>query len=158
LSQKFEGTDERLTEEEVQAIVKRYGEGQAGNDTRATVADVAEALQVEPSVVSRILRDVRAADSERDLRDRLANLERENATLKRRAEESVYGDFYPPMHWSRRRMRARGPRIVFAAGLAAMIAIGLSMSGGGRTPFPFWTLMMVAFGVFVVMRLVRRFS
>jgi hypothetical protein len=157
LNQAYEGDGERLSEEEVQAIVRRYGERQGG-DTRATVADVAEALQVEPSVVAKLLHEVRAADSERELRERLDRLEQENETLRRRAEDSEQYDFYPAMYWSRRRWRSRRPRVILAAGLAAMVAIGLSVSGTGRTPFPFWTLLALGLGAFVIIRTLRRFS
>jgi hypothetical protein len=158
VSQRFEDPEVRLTEEEVQAIIKRYGEGQPGGDARSTVGDVAEALQVEPMVVGKLLREVRASDSERELRERLDRLERENESLRRRAEESVHDDFYPAMHWSRRRWRSRRPRILVAASLAAMIAVGLSMNGTGSTPFPFWTLLMIGLGAFVILRTLRRFS
>jgi uncharacterized membrane protein YccC len=159
LSQRFEDNDERLTEEEVQSIVKRYGEKQAGNDTRATVADVAEALQVEPSVVTRILREVRTADSERELKERLDALERENEQLRERAERSDfgYGDFYSSMHWTNsRRMRRRGTRIAVAATMAALIAVGLSMQGGGRTPMPVFAIVATVAVVVLVLRLVSR--
>ena len=117
MTQRFEDpipVEERLTEEEVQSIVKRYGEGQAGGDPRATVADVAEALQVEPAVVTRLLRDIRTADSEKQLKERLESLEKENAELKRRADDSDYGygDFYSSMHWSGRRPLRRRRRSV----------------------------------------------
>jgi hypothetical protein len=156
LSQRFEEPDERLTEDEVQAIIKRYGERQPGGDARSTVADVAEALQVEPSVVSKLLREVRTADSERELRERLDRLERENESLRRRAEESEYDDFYPAMHWSRRRMRARRPAMLMAAAMAAMLAVGISASArGGSTPMPVFGILIVGFAAFVAIRLLR---
>ena len=71
------GPEDRLTDDEVQAIVKRYGESQTGGDIRPTVSDVAEALHVEPSVVARLLSDIRAADSSKDLMVRLESLEQE---------------------------------------------------------------------------------
>jgi hypothetical protein len=158
LNQRFEGSDERLTEEEVQSIVKRYGEGQAGNDTRSTVADVAEALQVEPAVVTRMLREVRTADSERQLKERLDALERENEDLRRRAENSDfgYGDFYSSMHWTNsRRMRSRGRRIGVAMAMAVLIAVGLSALRAGNSPVPALAILATLALVFFVIRAVR---
>lgn len=158
LNQRFEDSDERLTEEEVQAIVKRYGERQSGSDTRATVADVAEALQVEPSVVSRILRDVRTAESEKQIQERLAALERENAELRRRAEESEYEDFYSHAHWARSRRLRGAPRFAIAAMMAAFLAMGLVLQarGGMNTPLPIVAMLLVMGGVFWAVRMIRR--
>lgn len=159
MNQGFEGSDERLTEEEVQSLVKRYGEGQAGNDTRSTVADVAEALQVEPVVVTRMLREVRTADSERQIKERLDALERENEDLRRRAENSDfgYGDFYSSMHWTNsRRMRSRGQRIGIAMAMAVMIAVGISALRAGKTPVPALAILATLALVFFVIRVVSR--
>lgn len=145
-----------MTEEEVQAIVKRYGERQPGGDPRSTVNDVAEALQVDPSVVTKLLREVRAADSERELRERLERLERENESLRRRADESLYDDFYSEMHWSRRRARARRPAAMFAAAMAAMVAVGIMANArGGNTPMPVFGILIAGFAAFVAIRLMR---
>lgn len=159
MSQRFEDEDERLTDEEVQSIVKRYGEKQVGNDTRPTVADVAEALQVEPAVVTRMLREVRTADSEKQLKERLDALEKENEQLRERAENSDfgYGDFYSSMHWTNsRRMRRRGSRFAVAATMAALIAVGLAAQGGGRTPMPMIAIVGIVAVAVVVLRLIRR--
>lgn len=156
MSQRFEDPEERLTEEEVQAIIKRYGERQPEGDSRSTIGDVAEALQVEPSVVNKLLREVRAADSERELRERLERLERENESLRRRADESEFDDFYPAMHWSRRRARARRPAAMFAAAMAAMVAVGIMANArGGSTPMPVFGILFAGFVAFVALRLMR---
>lgn len=158
LSQQFEDAGERLTEEEVQAIVKRYGERQSGGDARSTVADVAEALQVDPSVVTRILRDVRTAESEKQIQERLSALERENAELRKRAEDAEFGEFYPMSHWAyRRRTRRRKPQAI-AALMAVMVAFGVMMQvrGAGVTPFPFIAMVFVMAGVFWAVRSMRR--
>ena len=147
MTQRFEDpipVEERLTEEEVQSIVKRYGEGQAGGDPRARVADVAEALQVEPAVVTRLLRDIRTADSEKQLKERLESLEKENAELKRRADDSDYGygDFYSSMHWSgRRRLRRRSRSFALAAAVAVVAGVALS-SNSSKPAAP--TIVIVA--------------
>ncbi len=159
MNERFEGTYERLTEEEVQSIVKRYGEGQAGNDTRSTVADVAEALQVEPAVVTRMLREVRTAESERQLKERLDALERENDELRRRAEnsDSRFGDFYSSMHWTNsRRMRSRGRRMGVAMAMAMLVVVGIAALRSGNTPVPALAVLATLALMIVVIRVVSR--
>ena len=107
------GSDEPLSEDEVQAIIERYGEGQSGGDGQATVKDVAEALHVEPSVVGRMLSDIRTADSSEQLRERLEALEQENAELRAHADpsEDSWSAFDCCTPWSYR--RGRKPRSRF---------------------------------------------
>jgi len=135
VDEKFEqgglGPEDRLTDEEVQAIVKRYGEGQAGGDGRPTVSDVAEALHVEPSVVARLLSDIRAADSSKELMVRLENLEQENAELRERADKSELAvSAFDNYYGSRRRLRRR-PRSI-AATVCCFVGIILLLNLFGR--------------------------
>ena len=135
MDEKFEqgglGPEDRLTDEEVQAIVKRYGEGQAGGDGRPTVSDVAEALHVEPSVVARLLSDIRAADSSKELMVRLENLEQENAELRERADRSELAvSAFDSYYGSRRRLRRR-PRSI-AATVCCFVGIILLLNLFGR--------------------------
>lgn len=162
MSQRFEDPEERLSDEEVQAIVQRYGERQAGADPRPTVGDVAEALQVEPAVVSRLLRDIRTADSERQLKERLDALERENEELRRRAEDSDFGydGFYSSMHWHHgRHMRRRGRRffVIAMAMSAAMLAAGVATAAGGSSAGVWRVFAVVVVGL-VALRMLRRYN
>ena len=112
MPQEFESfaPDERLTDEEVQAIVKRYGERETASGSGPTVADVAETLQVDPSTVAQMLRDIRQSQSERQLQERLNHLEMENDDLRKRASESYVGDMFSQSHWMFRTVRRRGRR------------------------------------------------
>ncbi|HXH61312.1 MAG TPA: hypothetical protein VNI20_08125 [Fimbriimonadaceae bacterium] len=164
LDQKFRNDqfDDRLSEDEVQAIIKRYGERQAGGDTRPTVTDVAEALQVEPTVVERLLRDIRSSESEKQLKERLDALELENAQLRRRAEESDYGydDFYSSTHWRRRGLYGPRRRIRLAAVMAAVgVAVMLASSSRGGNAGATWAavpLVGMLASFIILMKFMRR--
>lgn len=130
------GPDDRLTDEEVQAIVKRYGESQAGGDIRPTVSDVAEALHVEPSVVARLLSDIRSAESSKDLMVRLESLEQENAELRQRADRSesavmAFDNFYGWRGRVRRRPRSFAATVCCFIGFIFLINLLARGSMGG---------------------------
>ena len=131
------GPEDRLTDDEVQAIVKRYGESQTGGDIRPTVSDVAEALHVEPSVVARLLSDIRAADSSKDLMVRLESLEQENAELRERADRSelavsAFDNYYGSRRRLRRRPRSIAATICCVLGILFLINFFGSVGMGGR--------------------------
>lgn len=144
---------EQLTEKEVEAIIKRYGEAQTGAG-QTSVEDVAEALQVEPHVVERLLHEVRTAETSQQLQDRLSTLERENEQLRKRASHwqgddlSVSGfeswPFYRP-HRKRRMM----------AIMVAMLFAGFIVALSTRVVSSGMMWMLIGAGVFFVMRHLR---
>lgn len=145
---------ERLTDEEVQAIVKRYGERQPGAETGPTVADVAETLGVDADTVARMLREIRGARSEQQLQERLNQLEAENEALRRRADTGLEESFFSRRHWMVRRVRRRRR----AAILAALVAAGFVAAGGPEASFDFglWgPVVLVIAGVLVLSRIMR---
>jgi len=162
LSHKFKRSEdvmnEHLTDEEVEAIIKRYGEAQAGASTQPTVKDVAEALHVDPSVVAKLLEDVRGAKTQEDLQARLDALEEENAELRERAEKSEYATSEMWHDYSERRpwrARRRSPRVVALAGLFVMLFFllrGLSFGGSSMSVLPLIILIGV---LFVFLRLIK---
>ncbi|MCB8933375.1 MAG: transposase [Fimbriimonadaceae bacterium] len=156
MAQEFEQFEpnERLTEEEVQAIVKRYGERQSGEGTGPTVADVAETLGVDSETVGRMLREIRGARTEQQLQERLNRLEAENEALRRRAEDGLEGSFFSSRHWMMRRARRRGR----AGILAAAIAAAFVAAGGPKGAFEFGLagpVVLLAVGALFLWRVFR---
>ena len=76
---------EPVTDEEVHALVHRFGERQTMAQGQPTVADVAEALQVAPVTVAKMLQELRESKDQDEIRQRLDNLEMENTELRERA-------------------------------------------------------------------------
>ena len=163
MSQEFKDREhdatENLTDEEVEAIIKRYGESQSGGDTQPTVKDVAEALHVEPSVVSQILSDVRGAKTQEDLKSRLDSLEAENAELRVKAEKSDYhanemwNDYSGFRPLARARSRS-GPGI--AVILALVFGAMFVFRGAGAISRP-TSMIWILLGVFALVFILRRF-
>lgn len=124
--------NEALTEKEVEAIIKRYGESQTGAG-QTSVEDVAEALQVEAGVVEKLLHEVRTAESSKQLQDRLSALEKENAQLKSRSshwQDEAYGFEGWGFPTRRRRRALRASMIGMAAG-----AILLAFNSGSVSQY-----------------------
>ena len=140
------GSDEPLREDEVQAIIERYGEGQSGGDGQATVKDVAEALHVEPSVIGRMLSDIRTADSSAQLRERLESLEQENAELRARVDPGEDSwtafDCYTPWRFRRRR-KSRNRFAIMMLIVALFVMISPLMRNGPRLGLVGLTLLIL---------------
>lgn len=75
---------EPVTASEVRALVERFGERQAMAQGQPTVQDVAEALQVSPATVSKMLLELRQSKDQDEIKRRLDSLEKENAELRER--------------------------------------------------------------------------
>ncbi|MBS1722101.1 MAG: hypothetical protein JSS66_03730 [Armatimonadetes bacterium] len=148
--------DETLTPEEVSAILSRYGEQQAGEPV-PRLSDVAETLQVDRSVVSQLLRDIRGANTEKQLRERLDRLEREHEELRSRAalSESDVGHMFGTGHWRRRRNRQRREVSLVAIVLTTAIAAVIAQKGGHMPPSE--PAFMALFAVIGIMLFMRRF-
>jgi len=108
--------DTIVTDEEVRALVQRFGERQAMAQGQPTVRDVAEAMQVEPATVQKMLEELRRSKDQDEIKARLDRLERENAELRARTTfEPVYDEDY---------RAARRPRAaILAAAMAGVMAM-----------------------------------
>ena len=161
LSHEFEKPDyesnEHLTDEEVEAIVKRYGESQPGGDMQPTVKDVAEALHVEPGVVSKLLADVRSAKTQEDLKVRLDALEAENTELRERAQKTEFEasemwDCFTPVRAARVRGRGHNVLAFMAFAFGAMLLLRV-LSGSGRPISILGPLLVICAAIFILKRL-----
>lgn len=126
--------DTIVTDEEVRALVQRFGERQAMAQGQPTVNDVAEAMQVEPATVQKMLEELRRSKDQDEIKARLDRLERENAELRARASfEPVYDEDFR----ASRRPRAA----IMAAGMAGVIAVlMMSKMSQGTLGAPFAVL------------------
>ncbi len=155
-NQRFGGAaNETLTHEEVSAILKRYGEQQAG-EGQPRVSDVAEALQVEPSVVSQMLNDIRRSSTEQQLRDRLEQLEREHEELSRRSQASQadFEGLFASGNWARSRYRNRKRASVGAVAVAAILA---SVFASGHRSMPSSSGVWIFVAIALIVLALRRF-
>ena len=146
------GSDEPLSEDEVRAIIERYGEGQSGGDGQATVKDVAEALHVEPSVVGRMLSDIRTAESSAQLRERLEALEQENAELRAHVDpsEDSWSAFDCCTPWRYRRRRRSRSRFVMMMLIVSLFVIVMPLMRGVPRPGMVGLIILILGCVFLV--------
>ena len=124
-----------VTQEEVRALIQRFGERETTASDQATVGDVAEALQLEPTTVGSMLVELRSSKSQRDIRARLDRLEEENAELRQRAEDRA-----GPMSLI---SISDGGRTARMALLAALCFLTVLTVVGGLTREPQWWLGVV---------------
>ena len=73
--------EDRVSSDEVRTLIKRFGEIQA-EESQPSVADVAEALHVEPQTVEIMLAEIRRSKDQEELDKRLDTLERENEQIR----------------------------------------------------------------------------
>ncbi|MBS1709941.1 MAG: hypothetical protein JSS65_14605 [Armatimonadetes bacterium] len=130
---------ETVTDEEVRALVERFGERQAMGKTQTTVLDVAEAMQVEPSTVRQMLDEMRRSKDQDEIKSRLDRLERENAELRARAAnmETGLGWGTGLDDWQGTKMDQRSTLRMLAMVCAisvAMIMMVVAKKGGGASP------------------------
>ena len=139
--------DTVVTDDEVRALVQRFGERQAMAQSQPTVRDVAEAMQVEPATVQKMLEELRRGKDQDEIKARLDKLERENAELRSRTTEHLdYDDGY----------RRRRPRpAVLAATMAGVLAtMAMTKLTGGSVGAPLAVLAFLpAILIFAITRL-----
>lgn len=141
------GLHEPVNEREVRALIERFGERQPMAQGQTTVQDVAEALQVDPATVGKMLNEVRESESQREIKQRLDRLERENAELRDRAANSSV--FHSPFADA----RVRGPFLT--AMFISIVVVGVatrsaSNHGGGLWFKQFVAILAVAACLFMV--------
>lgn len=107
-------TNEPVSDWEVRALIERFGERQSVAAGQPTVKDVAEALQLEPETVGKMLSEIRQAKGEIEIKQRLDKLEQENEELRNR------GPFASNLHTPFGEGRVRRP---FLTGMVAAIAV-----------------------------------
>lgn len=155
-------SNEHLTDEEVEAIVKRYGESQSGGSTQPTVKDVAEALHVDQGVVAQLLSDVRSAKTQEDLKSRLDALEAENTELRVRAEKSDYDtdqmwDDYSGLRPLRAARPRTAPRLTMT--ICAIVAVAMFAGRGAfgtGSPIRLVWLLLGACAIICILKCLRR--
>lgn len=137
--------NEPVSDEELRALIERFGERQAGQSTQPTVRDVAETLQVDTQTVGAMLAELRKSKSEAEVKERLDRLERENEELRARTDNE-YGFGRP---FRRRRRRAA----MMAAMLAIMVGALFSVRGGGLGGAEWMFIALIAMAAVFIIRL-----
>lgn len=123
--------NEPVTDLEVRALVERFGERQAMAQGQPTVRDVAEALQVDSETVGKMLHELRESKDQIEVKERLDNLERENAEL--RATTAGFTGMHTPF------AEARIRRPFMLAMVVSLVVVAVATKGtfgqGGHFTF-----------------------
>ena len=152
MQERFEETpvDQVLTDDEVKLVIERYGEMEAAK-RGPKVRDVAEAMGVEPSVVSKILSEIRESKSDDDLKERLETLEEENARLRDR----VHNEPIPALQPLPARRGGFGPFAIIGFIFLAMMLARASGLGAGSGAISISTVFIGAIIVVFFLRWIR---
>lgn len=105
---------EYVTDMEVRELIERFGEEQTLAQSQPTVNDVAEALQVTPGTVAKMLQELRASKDQDEINSGLDDLEKENAELLKR--EMISSGFHSPF-------RDASVRVPFLMAMIASIVV-----------------------------------
>ena len=145
--------NEPVTEVEVRALIERFGERQTMAHGQPTVQDVAEALQVDPVTVGKMLYELRESKGQDEIKKRLDKLEKENAELRQRSGNMT------ALHTPFADDNVRRPFLfAFIAAIAIVAITRKAAFGAGQNVWEkeFIAILLVALALFLVGRRVIR--